>query len=327
MSDLHPILKVEQAIRRRFACPCKCSSILAALAALGVAVAAAQTPPSPLPTFDVASVKPNTGRGGQLAADRAIGWGDVTGKVNLLHVQLNDVLLRAYGIEPYQLSGPGWLDNDPINIVAVVPAGAPKQKIPLMFQALIEDRFQLKYHRETQVAPVYALVVAAGGPKLVETVPDDAYVPSTEKDDLSDGKVTITSEGSGPFGKYKLRNANDLIHTQFASMTMKMLAEFFNQYPDTPSVIGFVDLPIVDMTGLKGSYQVTPDILRSDGPRARRAAPPSQGDAGQTTPTASEPGGNSVRESLAKMGLKLERRRLPIEKLVIDHIERTPTEN
>jgi uncharacterized protein (TIGR03435 family) len=259
----------------------------------------------------VASVKPSVTNPGQPSAELENGWGDVTGRVTLLHVQLTDVLLHAFSLQPYQLSGPAWLDNDPIDILAVVPAGAPKKQIPLMFQALIEDRFKLKYHRETQVAPVYALVVAAGGPKLVEATPDDAYV----------------SMGAWPFGATKVKNANGVIHTEFASMTMKMLAEYFNQYPDTQYVIGFVDLPIVDMTGLKGSYQVTLDFLRSDGPRARPAPPPNQGDAGQAVPTASEPGGNSVRESLAKLGLKLERQRLPVEKLVIDHIERTPTAN
>jgi uncharacterized protein (TIGR03435 family) len=110
-------------------------------------------------------------------------------------------------------------------------------------------------------------------------------------------------------------------------MTMKALTEYLNQYPNNQNLIGIVDLPVVDMTELKGSYQATLDISRSDMPRARGGLPGNQGDPGQALPTASEPSGNSVRESLAKLGLRLERRRLPIEKFVIDHIDRTPTEN
>jgi uncharacterized protein (TIGR03435 family) len=123
----------------------------------------------------------------------------------------------------------------------------------------------------------------------------------------------------------KTRFANGILHTEFASMRMKLLTGYLNQYPDTQYVIGLLDLPVVDMTELKGSYQVTLDISRGDMPRAR--APANQEDGGQALPTASDPPGNSVRASLQKLGLKLERRRLPVEKFVIDHIERAPTEN
>jgi uncharacterized protein (TIGR03435 family) len=123
----------------------------------------------------------------------------------------------------------------------------------------------------------------------------------------------------------KTRFANGVLHTEFAGMTMKSLTEYLNQYPDTQYVIGLLDLPVVDMTELKGSYQVTLDISRGDMPRAR--GPANQEDASQALPTASDPPGNSVRASLQKLGLKLERRRLPVEKFVIDLVERTPTEN
>ena len=277
------------------------------------------------PAFEVASVKPSTGAGGQTAAERARGWGDITGRVNLEGIQLTDVLLRAYGLQPYQLSGPAWLDADPVDILAVVPAGAPKRQIPLMFQALLEERFKLRFHRETQVAPAYALVAAADGPKLKESVPDDIDVDPTVTDTRRGGSGSISSEGTGPFGMAKTRLANGILHTEFASMTMKMLTEYLNQYPDTQYVVGLLDLPVVDTTELKGSYQVTLDISRGDMPRVR--GPANQADAGQALPTASDPPGNSVRASLQKLGLKLERRRLPLEKFVIDHIERTPTEN
>lgn len=301
-------------------------SAVIASTVFGIIDAGAQTqPPAPLPTFEVASVRPSTGTGGQTTAERARGWGDITGKVNLEDIHLTDVLLRAYGLQPYQLSGPAWLDTDSFDILAVVPANAPKRQIFLMFQALLEERFKLRFHRETQVAPAYALVVAAGGLKLKESVPDDTYVAPTETTTLPSGSVSHASEGTGPFGMAKTRFANGVLHTEFASMTMKSLTEYLNQYPDTQYVIGLLDLPVVDMTELKGSYPVTLDISRGDMPGAR--GPANQGDADQALPTASDPPGNSVRASLQKLGLKLERRRLPVEKFVIDHAEKTPTEN
>jgi uncharacterized protein (TIGR03435 family) len=281
----------------------------------------------PLPTFEVASVKPSTGAGGQTTAERARGWGDVTGRVNLEDIKLNDVLRRAYSLQPHQLSGPAWLDTDHFDILAVVPAGAPKQQIPLMFQALLEERFTLRFHQQIQVVPAYALVVAPGGPKMKESEPDDIYVAPTEAITARPGDVSISAEGTGPFGRFKLRRANGTFHTEFASMTMKSLVEYLNQYENNQYQTGFVDLPVVDMTELEGSYQVTLDISSSDFPRVRAVQPADQGAAGQAVPAASEPSGSSVRASLEKLGLKLERRRLPIEKFVVDHIERKPTEN
>jgi len=300
-------------------------SAVIASTVFGVIGAGAQTQTPAPSAFEVASVKPSTGNSGQTTAETARGWGDVTGTVNLEDIHLTDVLLRAYGLQPYQLSGPAWLDADPFEILAVVPADAPKRQIPLMFQALLQERFKLRFHRETQVAPAYALVIAAGGPKLKESVPDDIYVAPAETTTLRSGSVSHSSEGTGPFGMAKTRFANGVLHTDFASMTMKSLTEYLNQYPDTQYVIGLLDLPVVDMTELKGSYQVTLDISRGDMPRAR--GPANQEDASQALPTASDPPGNSVRASLQKLGLKLERRRLPVEKFVIDLVERTPTEN
>ena len=77
-----------------------------------------------------------------------------------------------YDLQAYQLSGPAWLDTEPFDILATVPAGAPKDQIPLMFQDLLAERFKLKFHRETQTAASYALVVGEGGPKLKEALPD-----------------------------------------------------------------------------------------------------------------------------------------------------------
>lgn len=275
---------------------------------------------APPPAFEVASVRPSAGAGGQAADERARGWGDVTGRVALMQIPLMAVLLRAFGLQPYQLSGPAWLNADPFDIFANVPAGAPKEQIPLMFQALLAERFKLRFHRETQVAPVYALVVAAGGPKMKEPLPDDPNATEGFKVTGSGEKRVISGAiTGGPFGRSTLSVANGTLHTEFASMTMESLAEYLSQ--------GQVDLPVVDMTELKGSYRVPLDFSMSDMPGVRARLQADQGNASQAVPTASDPSGPSLRESIEKLGLKLERRRLPVEKLVIDHIERAPTGN
>jgi uncharacterized protein (TIGR03435 family) len=71
-------------------------------------------------------------------------------------------------------------------------------------------------------------------------------------------------------------------------------------------------LSVVDETGLTGTYQVTLDYPASIGP-------PVPGEASDPT--------GSIQESLHKMGLDVVRREIQSERLVVDHIEKTPTPN
>ena len=93
---------------------------------------------------------------------------------------------------------------------------------------------------------------------------------------------------------------------------------------------------VVDMTGLKGNYQVAVDLSIADLIANARAqgmdipAPPRQTGAtsdSSAIPTASDPGGATIYTSVEALGLKLENRKAPVEQIVIDRIEKTPTEN
>lgn len=71
----------------------------------------------------------------------------------------------AYGVKPYQITGPDWLATMRFDIVAKMPEGS-KKDAPKMLQALLEERFKLTTHRASAEHPVLALVVGKGGPKL-----------------------------------------------------------------------------------------------------------------------------------------------------------------
>jgi len=88
--------------------------------------------------------------------------------------------------------------------------------------------------------------------------------------------------------------------------------------------------PVVDMTGLKGNYELAVEFSLSDLVTSLRdqgidiPGGPGGGGGG----SAADPGGDStVSDALAKLGLKLERSKAMIEQLVIDHVEKSPTEN
>lgn len=84
--------------------------------------------------------------------------------------------------------------------------------------------------------------------------------------------------------------------------------------------------PIVDMTGLKGNYVVALDFSPADLMKIAQAAglnmPMRGGEA-----VASDPGTPSIFEAVKALGLKLESRKAPAQQLIIDHVEKMPTNN
>ena len=68
-----------------------------------------------------------------------------------------------------------------------MPDGASKDDAPGMLQALLEERFKLAAHRDTQEQPVLALVVGKDGPKLKEA--PAAPEPIDENAPLKPGEI------------------------------------------------------------------------------------------------------------------------------------------
>ena len=106
-----------------------------------------------------------------------------------------------------------------------------------------------------------------------------------------------------------------------AKMSMALLAETLGR---------FMDRPVVEMTELKGDYQVALDLSPDDLKNAAKAAGMGamMGAAADSKPSgeASDPG-SSIFMSMQQMGLKLEARKAPLLVIVIDHLEKSPTEN
>jgi uncharacterized protein (TIGR03435 family) len=83
--------------------------------------------------------------------------------------------------------------------------------------------------------------------------------------------------------------------------------------------------PVVDLTALKGRYQVVLDLVLSGGDDAvPRGGPDGPGGAAASAP---DPRVNAVIGALDKIGLKMDSRKMPVETVVVDHVEKTPTDN
>lgn len=298
---------------------------LAAVAGLMVFAscpAFAQSSP-PAPAFEVASVKPSPPPTGN-AIMRRLGAPD-PGMINYGNATLAMLISRAYGVKDFQISGPDWLTSLGYDVVAKVPAGAPADQVPLMLQTLLAERFKLKLHRESKTIDVYALIVGKGGPKLKESDPADlAVVPGA---DGPQPPHPGAGPGRGPGVRMLVTPGGG--RQISGHMTMAQLTDVMSF---------FMDRPVVDSTGLTGTYDVDMAFMSDErdqmqnklGSRMAMAGPPpgGGGDAAHPADTVTEANAGSIFSAVQeKLGLKLDPRKSPAEILVIDHAEKIPTEN
>ncbi len=309
---------------------------------LGIAVAAGmlcgQTPAA-APAFEVASIKPSPPLNpADVAAGKLhVGLSIDSARVDIGFLSLADLIPMAYKVKRYQVSGPDWMPLQRFDIVAKLPDGASEKQFPEMLQALLAERFKLTVHRENKERSVYALVVAKDGPKMKEAPPD----PDAPAADTTESGVPITRKGTivsvgrdgngavvngGPMGKVHMTmGQSGMMRLEAERMTMAALADI---------LAPFLDRPVVNMTELKGNYQVALDISLQDLMAVAKATGVAAGalqggpsPSSQTTPAASDPSGSSIFAAVQQLGLKLDSRKAPVEVIVVDHLEKMPTEN
>jgi uncharacterized protein (TIGR03435 family) len=293
--------------------------------------------------FEVASIKPAQPITAQVSSGKFhIGMQVDGARVDIGSMSLAALLPLAFNVKQYQVSGPAWLSADLMSaqrfdIMGKMPEGARQDQVPEMLQALLVDRFKLTFHREMREHAVYALVVAKGGSKLKESVPEPE-VPAGGDDpkngvalNTSDGAVRVTQDGKGGIVTRGGRGGTTRI-TPGADGSMHMEASRVSIAQLADALSRFVDRPVVDATELKGEYQVALELAMADLMSAARTAgipgalPPGAG-AASAADAASEPSSGSVFAAVQKLGLRLEPRKAPLETIVIDHLEKTPTEN
>jgi uncharacterized protein (TIGR03435 family) len=169
-----------------------------------------------------------------------------------------------------------------------------------MMQALLEERFHMKTHRETREVPVYLLTVDKGGPKF-QAAKQGSCQPSDTSGDF------IPHFDGIPCGEPRVSRKGPVTVIDFRGVTLDAFAK--DLHPDGRSVI--------DRTGLAGTF----DIHLEEEAEAPRAPAPGSGAASDPSPSSSFI--VALREQL---GLRLVPAKGPVEFLVIDHIEK-PSEN
>jgi uncharacterized protein (TIGR03435 family) len=194
-----------------------------------------------LPEFEVVSIRLNPEPGIR---------GFITypgGKIMCEFCTLKMLMMDAFDIQPFQiLGGPSWSQTDGYNIIAIPPSvsqsskfNPPSPKSPLieeqrqMLQALLRDRFQLRFHRENRTGPVYVLAKGNGKLRLQPAKDRNAFpwVGNT---------IGGAINGDGIAGK---------------NISMPLLATRLSRY---------FRRPVVDETGLKGVFDFQYDYYHGD---------------------------------------------------------------
>jgi bla regulator protein blaR1 len=261
-------------------------------------------PTDPLPSFEVATIKPWHRTPPPPLPDGApapqkIAKIDPGNAARQLRPQLHMILpIEILITEAYNLpvgsgkriiGGPEWLrqDIDQFEIQAKIDdtqfeamqkmtPTQQREQISLMEQSLLADRFKFKAHIETRELPIYTLVIAKGGPRLT---------PAKEGD-----PTKLSALSSGQLGQ--------LIAT---AVTLDQFAHSPLLGPATHGQ------PVIDQTGLKDAYNFTLNFS------------PEQPATPDAPAEADPPMFTAIQQQL---GLKLVPSKGPVEVIVIDHIEK-----
>jgi uncharacterized protein (TIGR03435 family) len=244
--------------------------------------------------FEVATVKPAAPQGNEVRGGMRIDQGRLTAA----YASLRDLMARAYEVKAPQITGPAWIDTERYDVNAKLPEGAPREQVAAMLRTLLEQRFQLKMHRETKEMPVYELVKGKAELKL-----DKAAEPTAP------ARVTMEGQGDG------------VMHAAINSASMSQFSDMLGRWTDRP---------VIDKTGIADKFDLKLDLSLEELSRSRSAnvvligGPAAAGSSG-TAPDGGPTG--SLFTSVQKLGLKLEARRAPLDLIIVDKAEKVPLEN
>jgi uncharacterized protein (TIGR03435 family) len=265
--------------------------------------------------FEVASIRP--------ASEQPAGTGGAGlhidgAQVRIVNLSLKDYISIAYRLRINQIIGPDWLASQRFDVAAKVPDGGVQADVLPMLQSLLEDRFQMKSHREMREFPVYALEVAKTGLKVTPTTTDgDAFA-------RRNGALNLTGGGTAAGVSLDLGEGSYFTLGETTVETKNLTMATF-----ATVLTRFVDRTVVDMTDLKGGYDLKLDVTPED--RTTMLIRSAVG-AGVVLPPQALALLNvgsidSLSNALKKIGITLDARKAPLEVIVVDRMEKTPSEN
>jgi bla regulator protein blaR1 len=256
--------------------------------------------PTARPQFDVASIKPSFN-------DRIMNVRPLPGRLTA-DATLRVLMQYAYSVQPFQLvGGPSWLTSARYEVDAKADATVNRDQIFLMLQSLLEDRFQLKTHRETKELPVFMLVANKGGVKLPPPKPGVCV------DSAADAAVEwvagrMAAPGELQPAKSRCGSAIVALGVGGAQMLGGKIA--------TSELVRMLSMllgrSVIDKTGVTALFDLQLDFVPDDTTPTMPPPPPGSGISGVSIAQAIQ----------QQLGLRLEPTKGAVEVIVVDHAER-----
>ncbi len=271
------------------------------------AVALGQTP-----TFEAASVKAVVSDNRARAVMRGGPGTPDAGQITYTNATLMSVLMRAFDVKNFQISGPDWLTSRRYDILARVPAGATRERFNQMLQNLLAERFRLVVHHETRPIQGFDLVTGRGAVKLKPSTesPEPGAEPTGPPKTDSNGFPILDKPGLALMEGVKGKSVITFLtaRAQPISALVDMLSREFR-------------LPIADKTGLTGKF----DFRLEFAPQPPGALPPPP--SADALPEIDDSAPNLTTAVQQQLGLRLNPARIPLDVVVIDRGDPTPIEN
>lgn len=151
------------------------------------------------------------------------------GRVVMTNVTLIRCLTEAYGVYPFQIGAPAWMNSARYDIAARTANAVPEDQVRLMVQQLLAERFRLTLHREHRDLSLYSLTQGKQEPRV-----RDAQYPQSTVMGLANGAVV--------FRGYSI-------------------ADLIGALAGPPFRL---DRPVRDLTGLQGKYDFELKISADD---------------------------------------------------------------
>ncbi|HWC96288.1 MAG TPA: TIGR03435 family protein [Candidatus Sulfopaludibacter sp.] len=266
-----------------------------------------------VPSFEVASVKPASPSASAITCSGGPGTSD-PGTWRCSNVPLGFLITQAYGFEAYQ-----FRPNDPccrgrFDFNAKVPDGATKEQFHLMIQNLLTDRFHLKLRHEKKEMPTYQLTLGDGGAKMK---PSAANAPAETEDPWAPPEFTLGKDGYPvfPAGRGGLAGAGGHYHWVASNLSVEDMVKTLSFH---------LGRPVIDATRLTGKYDIDLKWWIDVSWLLERAGHP---DEAKDLPDLGRPGPTLMRAVQDQLGLKLVSGKGLGDLVVIDHLDKVPTEN
>jgi uncharacterized protein (TIGR03435 family) len=242
------------------------------------ASAAFGQPSTTAPKFDVASVRQSQQTVGP-DYNNQLTYGP-TG-ITARNATIKRLVAEAYHLQMDQVLGPNWLDQHEYDIDAKTTAVGTKEQLALMLRSLVAERFQLKQHSQMREMRVYELVVDKSGAKIRP---------------INGGEPVTAAAGFHFHGDLR----------QFADLLAVQLSIPASDSPTAPSRASASRIPVVDKTGMPGTFDFSVDVHPELG---------------------TDMFASWKRALHDQLGLKIESRQENVDVLVVDQALKIPTEN